>query len=335
MITYYSKYYNTKIYKKHDIILIERRIYMPSFVTHNIYARETKELLNKDVQKIINTNLNLYLMASQSFDLFKYCLINHKELKKLCQKCHRINVNKYFINLLEEVKNNPNPELEIFIYGSITHAILDQNLHPYIVYKTGIYNGKPETLKYDGLHTLLETQYDIFNYERYYKHSIIKENLKINFFEKLTINKNTIASINKVFNDMYQVNGGTELLNGYKCARNNINIIRKENILNKIYYSFNKNLRTYLFNRNNTKYDFLNIEHKKWYYPSDNTISKNDSIIDLYNESLELGKKAINACYEYIHNNNSIDDFLEIIGNKGYIRGTDCNELKPIKYFEF
>ena len=310
---------------------------MPSFVTHNIFAKEVKNGLRKEVREVINDNNGIYELASQSFDLLKYSLKKNKETTRLCKTCHRINVNRYFEELVAIARDANNDELNSFIFGSITHAILDATMHPYIVYKTGIYNHTKERLKYKGLHTLMETEYDMFNYQRYYQKTILHKNVKNEFFPKLVIKKDTINSVNQVFQNIYQFDGGNYLFYGYQCARKYINLVRIPNVLNGIYYHLprKKYLRGYLFERKNITYNFLNVNHRRWVYPSDNSIVKTDSMIDLYNDALTNCVNAINACYDTIYNNKSIKPMLKIIGNKGYIRGTDCNELPPIKYFEF
>ncbi len=313
---------------------------MPSFVSHNIFAREVLQFLPDGIKNTVNENQNLYLLASQSFDLFKFNISKHKELVTLCQTSHRINTNLYFIELLNIAKETQNIELISFIYGSITHNILDANLHPFIVYKTGIFNGKKETKKYDGLHTLLETQFDFFNYERYYQKSIINKNLKKEFFPLVKVSKKTINDINKVYYDLYNVSAGKYLFTGYKKARNTINIIRKQNMINKLIFPlihhYKKNFITYyVFNTRNHGYKFFNINHKVWHYPSDINISKNSSIIDLYQDSLLIAKEAIMAANDYIFNNADISRFTSIIGNKAYIRGIDANIIEPLIYFEF
>ena len=121
-------------------------------------------------------------------------------------------------------KENQNDELNAFIFGSITHNILDATLHPYIVYKTGIDNHTKERLKYRGLHTLIETKYDMFNYQRYYQKTILHHNVKNEFFKSFGVKKETINSINEVFQKMYQFDGGKYLFYGYKCARSIVNM---------------------------------------------------------------------------------------------------------------
>lgn len=310
---------------------------MPSFVSHNIFAKELAQSLNDDAKNIIQEYKSIYEMSAQSFDLLKYSFKKNKECTRLCKTCHRINVNRYFEELIKIAKETKNRELVAFIFGSITHNILDANLHPYIVYKTGIYNHTKERLKYRGLHTLIETKYDMFNYQRFYQKTALHKNLKKEFFPPFSVSKETVDSINQVFQNIYQFDGGTYLFFGYKCARMSVNIVRVPNVLNNIYYRIpgKKYLRGYMFERKNITYDFLNVNHRRWVYPSDSSIVKTDSMIDLYNESLNIGRDAINTCYDVIFGNKSIKSFTKIIGNKGYIRGTDCNELKPIKYFEF
>lgn len=45
--------------------------------------------------------------------------------------------------------------------GSICHYVLDSTVHPFIVYKTGVFDKKQKnTYKYNNIHTFMETFLD-------------------------------------------------------------------------------------------------------------------------------------------------------------------------------
>ena len=93
---------------------------MPSFVSHNIFAKELAQSLNDDAKNIIQEYKSIYEMSAQSFDLLKYSFKKNKECTRLCKTCHRINVNRYFEELIKIAKETKNRELVAFIFGSIT-----------------------------------------------------------------------------------------------------------------------------------------------------------------------------------------------------------------------
>ena len=77
----------------------------------------------------------------------------------------------------------------------------------------------------------------------------------------------------------------------------------------------------------------LNLNHKKWYHPC--TKEKyNTSLIDLYNNSLESVYKIINAVNLVLESKRNIDSLDKIIGNNSLINGLNCDEKRPLKYFE-
>ena len=49
----------------------------------------------------------------------------------------------------------------VFLYGFICHYVLDSNVHPFVFYKTGLFDKKDKnSYKYNNLHAFMETYFD-------------------------------------------------------------------------------------------------------------------------------------------------------------------------------
>lgn len=179
----------------------ERNDHMPAITTHHLFA---DEVLTKTK---INVNKDLYYVFCQSFDhLFYYNLLSFKkgkDIRKLGHYAHSHNTQEYFINMIKMIKEyklENDKECLSYLYGSLTHYIMDSIFHPFIFYKTGVLKkGEKETYKYNGLHTKIEAMLDIYFYEKtfnkpYYKFKSYNYN-----FPKINFSDNLYDLINKTF----------------------------------------------------------------------------------------------------------------------------------------
>lgn len=327
---------------------------MPQLITHNIFGKDVYNKLDKSIQKTFESELDIYEMFCQSFDNFLYYLnVNFKKGKKirhLAKRGHKSNVKKYFINIINNIK-----ELELendeqtlaYLYGSINHYVLDSICHPFIFYKTGCYNKKrkKETKKYMGLHGDMESNIDAFFYINRYKKLFNKVNVTKEFIPKLSFSNNLKLITDKTFMDTFNEKDiAICYFNSYKNSR----------ILYKLFINDRYGLKKFIFKihdtinvfkTNNFRFytnyikqpnlKYLNIEHKNWCYPSDKTIISNESFIDLYNKSIEKSLKLITLAHDVINNKLDIKEFENKIGNLSYVRGLDCDNSTAMKYFEF
>ena len=324
---------------------------MPQLITHNIFAKEVYSSLdiNKD-----NLNIPVYEMYSQSFDNFIYYLsLNIKKMnkiRKISKKGHKTNVKKYFMNMIKNIKEmhlEQDPDALAYLFGSINHYVLDSTCHPLIFYKTGVFSpsNRKETKKYLGLHTDMETTIDCFYYINKFKKSYHKVNTAKEFIPKIKFSDNLKKLMDKTFEDTFNEKNASKYY--FKSYRNSrwlypLFVNDKHGIKKAFYSLLNKIV---LFRRTNYKYissyvrqpklNYLNIEHKKWVFPSDKSITSTESFIDLYNKSLTRSKLLIETAYKVLNNELDIKEFENIVGNLSYVRGLDCDSSAYMKYFEF
>ncbi|MDE5586865.1 MAG: hypothetical protein K2I72_00660, partial [Bacilli bacterium] len=79
---------------------------------------------------------------------------------------------------------------------------------------------------------------------------------------------------------------------------------------------------------------FLNLEHKKWYNPTDKRTTSNQSLIELYTSSLDTTVKMIRQINQYLYYNKKVN-LKKLIQNNSYVTGKDCSKKRELKHFEF
>ena len=322
---------------------------MPQLITHNIFATEVYEKLDDNVKKSIYSQINIYKTYAQSFDYFYYSF-SKKVRKGIGNRGHKKKVRKYFMNILNnifEMKLETNKQALAYLYGSITHYVLDSTCHPYIFYKTGVYSPKNRkaTIKYMGLHGDIENNIDAIFYINRFKKSFHKVNTAREFIPRIYPSKELKSLMDKTFVDTFNKEHASRYyFNSYKHSRwlyplfiNDKHGIKKimYKIFDKIVYFRTNNFEYYTTYIKQPKFNYLNIEHKKWCYPSDKNITSTESFIDLYNKSLDRATYLINLAHQVINKEKDIKEFEESIGNLSYVRGLDCDNSKAMEYFEF
>jgi hypothetical protein len=97
----------------------------------------------------------------------------------------------------------------------------------------------------------------------------------------------------------------------------------------KLKYRF---LSYYYVPKNGEKY--LNREKKAWHYAADETLIKNLSFEELYDEALNKYVNIIKEINKYLYKDTKID-LYKIYNNLSYETGLDWTLDKTSKYFEF
>ncbi len=322
-------------------------------MTHDIFAREVYQKLNKKIQNKFKNELPIYQAFSQSHDnLFYYKSLNIRENKRIYfigKIGHRRKTQDYLINIIKLIKRYHLEQYQqdiAYLYGSITHYVLDSTLHPLIFYKTGIYDPVKKLAKhkkYKGMHALMERTIDSYYYRKYYKEDYKTCKLsKINIKPKLSID--LITLINMVYKETYNIEEvGLYQKKGINDSRRIFRLFIQDRlgIKAKIYKLLEKfkhsNKDTLTCFSTRYKYDikYLNLEHKKWNHPCDKDRIYTDSIEDLYNESIDKCLKIFDEVYKVLYEDKDINSLKKVIPNISYSTGLELNNNKEMKYFEY
>lgn len=319
---------------------------MPSIITHHIFS---DNVLNKLKNKN-SVDINIYHTFAQSHDYLYYYTFasakNRKNIAKLAKYGHHKNTKDYLLNIIKNIKDNNleyNKQALGYLYGSITHYVLDSTVHPYIFYKTGIYRkNDKESIKYNGGHTDIEKSLDSIFYEKYYNKIYKYCNISKEIIGKPKFSNDLCDLINKTYYDTYKFNNVSYYFNkGVKHAKiisrlffydplgikytlyKLIAVISRNKISLKSYSTFKK-----------ANINYLNNEHKIWLHPSIKSLSYDYSINDLINISQKKCIRIINAVNKVLYENKNIEYLDRYILDIDYSTGLDLKENKKMIYFE-
>ena len=328
---------------------------MPSSMTHSYFAIDVYNKLNNLSKHKIDeyTNrLKTYALGTDPYMFYNLFIGKKNKKSSNIQKMnHTTKTKDYFVNMINYIINNNlenNKDIISYLYGSICHYFLDKTIHPFIFYKTGLFNKNDKTTyKYNGLHA--EMEYYIDFYMIYNREKTIPKNYKfykdifnidklsielskmIDYIMKKTYGVDNSASIyikslkhmyifNKIFN--YDKTGIKKKI--YKL----IDYIQSNKFIRKEELSFNIEY--------NKKIHYLNLDKKKWNHPCDINESYNYSFIELYMIALNKCVDCINNIITMIDNKKIYNKIIsKYFDNSSYLTGKDCNDNKKIQYFEF
>jgi len=332
---------------------LERMTCMASSLTHAYFILDVYERLGMNSRELLMESKELLKTSAQSMDvLFFYNLTNLKKGKKMRdfgEFFHRHKAFEFFETLINYIKYNGfqyDSEVMAFLYGMISHYILDSTMHPYVVYRTGYFDKEDkETYKYNQFHGEMESYFD--NYL-----VMIRENMKPQKFKchNFCFNVNNIGDgLKEVIDFTYREVWGVDHFHTYyltaiRQMRFFYRVFRYDpsGLKRKFYQLIDFICPKYLLRKTPLSYHmpmrknqwFLNLEHKKWYNPTDKRTASNQSLIEIYTSSLDTTVKTIREINQYLYYNKKVN-LKKLLGNNSYITGKDCSQKRELKHFEF
>ena len=326
---------------------------MASSITHGYFIMDVYDRLGIKSKELLVSHKELLKTAAQNMDvLFFYNITNLKKGKKVRLFGDYFHDNKTFLffeTLINYIKYNDhqyNPEVMAFLYGMLSHYVLDSTMHPYVYYKTGNFNKhNRNTYKYNHLHADLEAYFD--NYMVMIRENIIPYKFKCHewCFNVDRLDKDLIEVMDFTYKEVfgikefhkYYLKSIKQIRFFFKVFRYDpigikrgcykvIDLICPRSLLRKVSLS-------YYMKMSDKKY-LLNLEHNKWNYPVDKRTKSCESLIEIYTKSLDKTVKMIHEINQYLYYDEKIN-LKKVIGNLSYITGKDCDKKKELKYFEF
>lgn len=317
---------------------------MPATYTHHVFTLDVYKALNDNVKEKLASNIDAFNLFGKSFDALLFGDM------KLGNYAHNNNVNLYFKNIIEYIRENnlyDDSQVLAYLYGSICHYVLDSVAHPYIYYKSGRYDVKDRsTYKYKGKHDKIEFMIDAIIYQERNNKPIYKVSVGKKVFSKIKFNETLKNIIDYAYLNTFNVEKGYKVYNiGYRNYRflykhifvssfgikavlyrliDATSLIKRGKIMNFCYYIRELDKAV------------LNLEHNKWCYPVDKKMSYHYSFYDLYDIAIEKARKLIETLDAVLgKDENDIKQVLKEIGNNGYATGKNCDKNYQMKYFEF
>lgn len=324
---------------------------MPSIVTHYLFSEAIIQKTTPKIQKHLKNKQKTYHIFAQSFDnLFYYNLLTWKkgkQIRKLGTKYQQENCSEYFQNIIQNIKEQQlqeNSEILSYLYGSLTHYILDRNCHPFIIYQAGWIDASNPNYKYRGNHEKIEVSIDAILYKEKRKSPLYKAKLSDTLLPKIKFSKTLKNLITQTYQQTFNqenmgsiyetsTNQGHYILKYFVTDRTGIKKIAYK-IFDKI---FTKNLTMYQYlSFHTTKPDIniLNRNHEPWFHPTDNTLKYTTSFDDLLKkaekETLEIFKETEKVLYNKI----TLNEYLKKLKNISYTTGMNWRKKTKMKYFK-
>ena len=322
---------------------------MPATITHSYFASDVYDVLPDEIQNKIS--IDRVKMFGQSLDsLMFYNLFSVLPGKKIRDFHHYFHDNKsrdFFINLIRYIKVNgldDDRDVCSFLVGFICHYVLDSTIHPYIIYKTGIFKKNDRnTYKYNNKHAFMEVFIDndmVLRRENInpYTYNIGRECFSLEKFSH-KLNKTIDFTFDKTFNFKNMSNIYYKSL---KQMKNALMIFRRDpsGIKKQIYKlvdiitpkrCFRFEAISYHYPLKD-KHNFLNCNNTIWRNPTEYNRTSDKSFVDLYLDSIKEAQFIICSCFNYI--NGMPIKLMDLFNNKSYYSGLDCENKKELKYFE-
>ena len=244
----------------------------------------------------------LFLIAGQGHDLLFFIkLRNFKKFGKQSAMA-KIIAKDNFAKLVkcwqEEILKTDNEELEYLLYGYIAHHVLDSHIHPWINSMFYFDKNDMTTWQNNGKHEMLESIIDVIVMNPY-KYSI----------PKVKIGKDSIDSLNRIFEKIYNItNMGDLFSEGISNMKGFIRIYRKDKLgIKKIAY---KIIDTFSC-ADQQKFGFLALKYKE-----KEKMKVREEYLKEFNKLYNLALKDCMALLEQIHDNLSQKKIADIAFDK-------------------
>ena len=324
-------------------VLSERILDMPGFTTHYLFGVNTyKQLKNDALKKIIFDHHAAFSLGLQGPDIFFYYLPSYVvHENNIGSVAHIKNTGAFLSYLLESPNLFPDKEeariAQAYVMGFVGHYLLDRSCHPYIYWRTRYEGRRPE---YYGHHMNLETDIDAellsfykhklpssFRREStimltrlelrtvatilYYVYSMAYPELKVTYTAMRLAIRSMQVGMRLLHDSRGQKKVLTRKIEGLTVGHTGISAMMPSDSLH--FYP-----------------DPLNVLHREWHNPWDETITSRESFLDLMEEAQQEYKKLLPRMYRLFlskrHSESAklrLSHILDALGNVSYHSGLD------------
>lgn len=324
---------------------------MPSTATHAYFIMDIYDKLPIERKIFLKDDKELLKVSAQSMDplnfYFSKNFKKNKKVRSFAEYFHTHKTGEFLITLTNYIKYNyyaSKSDVMAYLYGMISHYVLDTTFHPYVYYKTGEFKKNvKDTYIYNSKHHEFETAIDRYLIKLRenvipYKYKLYKEVFNIS-----ALSNDLKDVINFTYRETFHINDFDKvLLHSIKDMRLAFKLLRYDKIGIKYRFyklidiiSSKKTLKlkfvSYYYK---TDMDFLNEEHKTWYYPTNKRKKYNMSFRDLYIKALSDALHIIKEVDAYIYDNKKVN-LEKLFKDLSYKTGVPLKQRQELKYFEF
>lgn len=324
---------------------------MPNTLTHYLCGLEAvKNLENEKCRKLILKHQNVFNLGTQGPDiLFFYELwpwTPKTFSPNIGQTMHTAKVNPFFkgfINYIIKQNDYIKEILTVYFMGFLCHNCMDSLGHPYVFYRSGFKTPSDPNVKlYQYYHRRFETNTDVLLCKKLLNKKVHELNhdklMEISYIEQNIISDMYISVVKSVYKVELQkkkiIKALKDMLFIEKLSKDPYGIKRGlVGAIDGIIYRFPLYSSIIFPLEVNDGLDYLNLEHREWCMPYDNTIKSTQSFMDLFKEAYRKSHRFFDVLYSSIFLNNSgITYALKLFGNNSYTSGINCDTEAEFKY---
>lgn len=308
---------------------------MPDAVTHCFLAEAARDASNISY---LTNHFDLMQIGAQGPDPFFYYHFlpwqPNNGAKKLASRLHTEST-KPFLELIISLADDD--ESKAWVSGFLTHFALDTVAHPYVFYRTGLFD--KETQENRGYHLMLERAIDNI----YIEQRGIYPNLydvKQRHFSRKNIPNRIIEILNQAGSTLYQqLDMGDMYAQGYTDFRNafrwlNYDPIGIKKVIFRLLDKVTKGDILFsalsAYNYVNQGIDYLNLERTTWHHPSTNE-AFNLTFDELFDQATAKAIQLIQLANSYFTTKDQT--LFSGINDQSYDTGLPCGTA-PMTYFD-
>lgn len=307
---------------------------MPDAVTHCYVARDVKDALKFNY---LTTHFDIMQIGAQGPDpLFYHHYQPWKKnlhANKLGSRLHSEKTKPYLEAIIKAASSD---EEKAWVAGFLTHFALDTSAHPYIFYRTGLFN--KATQENRGYHLMLERTIDSINIkEQGFNPSTY--NVRDRHFMRKAIPTSITAMLNTIGQDLYsEPQLGARYSEGYEDFRSAIGVLAYDprGIKKFVYRLLDRVTKSEILYSALSPYqcELLGHDHKNkskmtWHHPVTNEPS-NDSFDDMFNNAVAKSIQLIEAAHAYWTSGNK--NVFDVIQDESYDTGMATGQHKMVHF---
>ncbi len=318
---------------------------MPNVITHGLMAQDVRsQLETPHVKQAIESYKRAYFLGCNGPDIFFYYnqwpwkdQIEAKRVHEIGNRIHQDSINAFYESWVWAINNETTAEnkqiLTAYLAGHLMHWSLDTIAHPYIFNQSGDMSGA--------------TKYWHYRFESAIDSKMVQEikhlplsSIHSSFF--LHVSEKERALISRVYStiveETYEVYCPPFILEDtIKTGEQILRLMHDPKSWKvKVIGSLEKVVaEPWIFSSHvvfgeEEPYDVLNLKHRDWCHPADNTEISAESFVDLYDRSITRGIEVLEHLDGAI--NGQMDSYLDFIGEKSYDSGDNLH--RPFIYYD-
>ncbi len=310
---------------------------MPNIITHTLLAREIRNELSEPIQKLIQEDPQLFDIGSNGPDfLFFHCfspkrVYRKNTIRRLGNIAHTTFISEFYTSALNSIRNEKDPEIKkqmiVYVLGHLCHWALDSTAHPYVYYRVG--EGSAKT---SWWHHRFESLIDAIMLK-------VKMGCTIDNFRAYEICDTTLEQARAVAR--IWVPAARNVFGWSMKAHDIKDSLDDWFFMQKLFYDNKGNkfktllmiekmtgtesfLSGYLVpNEPDDPFDVMNLLHREWVHPCDDTIVSTESFFDLYDKAAKKAVEVIELFYKAIEDPKAQEELESYIGQKDYCTGIE------------